>query len=261
MSLRLEGKVAVVTGGAGGIGGGSVRKLAAEGAKVLIADIRGDAAQKLAEEIGDATSAFQFDADSTDSVRQMIETAVQRYGRLDVLHNNAAAVGVYRGGRDAPIAEADLDLWDHAMAVNARGYAAACKFAIPHMIAQGGGSIIQTASASALAGDHIRTAYGASKAAVIALTKYVATQYGRQRIRCNSIAPGIVLTDSSRESLGSQVEFLQRHIPYPRFGEPADIGNLVAFLGSDESSYITGQLICVDGGMLSHLPQYADTIE
>ena len=261
MRGRVEDKVAIVTGGAGGIGSAAVRKFVAEGAQVLVADIRFDAAQAVVDEVGEAASAFEFDAASIDSVQAMVEAAVGRYGRLDILYNNAGAVGVYRGGVDAPIADADFDLWDHAMAVNARGYAAGCKFAIPHMITAGGGSIVQTASASALAGDVIRTAYGASKAAVVALTKYVATQYGPQRIRCNAIAPGIVLTETARHSLGDQVEYLQRHIPFPRFGEPDDVAKLACFLGSDEATYITGQLICVDGGFLSHLPQYAELID
>jgi NAD(P)-dependent dehydrogenase (short-subunit alcohol dehydrogenase family) len=146
------------------------------------------------------------------------------------------------------------------MSVNVRGVMLGCKYAIPHMIAGGGGSIINTASDSALAGDNVRIAYGTSKAAVIALSKYVATQHGRQKIRCNAILPGPILTDSLRQ-YPDLVRIIERQALTTRIGLPEDIAAMAAFLAADESAYVTGQALSVDGGHLAHQPQAADMLE
>jgi NAD(P)-dependent dehydrogenase (short-subunit alcohol dehydrogenase family) len=144
------------------------------------------------------------------------------------------------------------------MTINVTGYLLGCKYAIPHMIAAGGGSIINTASGSGVAGDLARIAYGSSKGAIITMTKYVATQYGRQNIRCNAIAPGVVLTAALEATVPGLKELIHRHVLTPEFGTPDDIAALVAFLASDESRYITGESIGINGGSLAHQPHYAD---
>ena len=145
--------------------------------------------------------------------------------------------------------------------VNLRGYLLGCKYAIPHMIAGGGGSIINTASNSGSAGDLARIAYGASKGAIITMTKYIATQHGKQNIRCNSVAPGVVLTEALSKTVPGLADIIKRHILTPEFGVPDDIAALVAFLASDESRYITGENISISGGGLSHQPHYADLLD
>jgi NAD(P)-dependent dehydrogenase (short-subunit alcohol dehydrogenase family) len=255
MDRRFAGKVAIVTGGGGGIGAATTQRLVAEGATVVVADIDLDAARAVADAAGPSAHAVAFDAGDPASVQRMVDDAVAAHGRLDVLHNNAALTG-QAGDRD--VAEVDFDLWDRIMAVNLRGYVAGCRFAIPHMIASGGGAIVQTSSGSGLAGDLVRTAYGASKAAVISLTQSVATQYGPQGIRCNAIAPGIVLTDAARRNAPQLVELLGRHALTTRLGSAEDIAALVCFLASDEAGYISGQVISCDGGAFAHVPQYAD---
>jgi NAD(P)-dependent dehydrogenase (short-subunit alcohol dehydrogenase family) len=145
------------------------------------------------------------------------------------------------------------------MAVNVRGIMAGVRYAVPHMIAAGGGSIINTASDSGLAGDNVRVAYGTSKGAVITLTKYIAVQHGLQGIRCNAIAPGVIMTEQMKK-YPVLAATIQRHVVTPRLGEPRDIAALAAFLAADESAYITGQTICCDGGHLAHQPQLADML-
>jgi NAD(P)-dependent dehydrogenase (short-subunit alcohol dehydrogenase family) len=133
-----------------------------------------------------------------------------------------------------------------------------CKYAVPAMVASGGGSIINTASGSGAAGDLARIAYGSSKGAIIAMTKYLATQHGHQNIRCNSVSPGVVMTPALEATVPGLKEIIKRHVLTPEFGVPDDIAALVAFLASDESRYITGQDIAINGGSLSHQPHYAD---
>jgi len=255
---RLKGRVAIVTGGGGGIGSAVARRLVAEGARVGIADIDVDTANRAAAPLGEQAIALQFDAAEPASVQAMVEQTVARFGRLDILHNNAALTDPARQGQDTTAVDIPVEIWNATMAINATGYLLGCKYAIPHMIKAGGGSIINTASNSGLAGDLARIAYGTSKGAIIAMTKYVATQYGRQRIRCNSISPGVVLTQALERTVPGLKEIIYRHILTPEFGVPDDIAALVAFLASDESRYITGENISISGGGLSHQPHCAD---
>jgi NAD(P)-dependent dehydrogenase (short-subunit alcohol dehydrogenase family) len=188
----------------------------------------------------------------------MIERTVSRFGRLDILHNNAAMTDPDLQGQDTTAVDIPLDIWNLTMTTNVTGYLLGCKYAIPHMIAAGGGSIINTASGSGHAGDLARVAYGSSKGAILTLTKYVATQYGRQNIRCNAIAPGVIMTPALEATVPGLKEIIARHLLTTRFGRPDDIAALVAFLASDESGYITGATIDIDGGGLAHQPHYAD---
>src|SRR5437879_9385438 len=193
---RLEGKIALITGGAGGIGAATGRRLTQEGATVVLADIDFDRALAVAAEIGGEASAVRYDAEDVETIRAMVATTVERHGRLDILHNNAAITASAIQRQDTTAADIPLEIWDRVMAVNLRGYLAASKHAIPEMLANGGGAIINTASGSALAGDLVRIAYGTSKAGILAMTRYIATQHGRQGIRCNAVAPGLILTEA-----------------------------------------------------------------
>jgi NAD(P)-dependent dehydrogenase (short-subunit alcohol dehydrogenase family) len=257
---RLEGKIAIVTGGGGGIGSAVARRFVSEGAKVAVADIFEDSAKRTVDDLGSDGIAIQFDAASPESVKAMVERTIEHFGRLDILHNNAAMTDPIKGPQDTTAVDIPIDIWREILDVNLTGYMLGCKYAVPHMIAGGGGSIINTASNSGSAGDLARIAYGSSKGAIIALTKYVATQHGRQNIRCNSIAPGVVLTDALEKTVPGLKEIIKRHILTPEFGVPDDIAALVAFLASDESRYITGENISISGGGLIHQPHYADLI-
>ncbi|MFJ9445211.1 SDR family NAD(P)-dependent oxidoreductase [Kitasatospora sp. NPDC101235] len=258
---RLDEKVVIVTGAASGIGAATARRVALEGAATVLADIDVEGARRLAHEISDAGgSALAVEADLADpvSVRAMVATTVERFGGLDVLHNNAADTRL-AARQDLAVAEADPDVWDRTMTVNLRGTMLAIQAALPHLVARGGGSIINTSSAAGLSGDLRNPAYGASKAAVISLTRYVATQAGKDGVRCNAIAPGLIVTDASRGSAqGSMHDMMLRHHLTPRLGRPEDVAALVVFLASDESGFITGQTLSVDGGLLAHQPYYAD---
>jgi NAD(P)-dependent dehydrogenase (short-subunit alcohol dehydrogenase family) len=255
---RLQDKVAIVTGGGGGIGAAVAKRLVGEGARVAIADLFEESAVKAAEHLGDQAFPIRFDAAEPESVKEMIERTVARFGRIDILHNNAALTDPERQSQDTTAIDIPLDIWNATMSINLTGYLLGCKYALPHMIAGGGGSIINTASGSGIAGDLARIAYGSSKAAIIALTKYVATQHGHQGIRCNAIAPGVILTPALSRTVPGLADIIKRHVLTPRFGTPEDIAALVAFLASDESGYITGETISINGGSLSHQPHYAD---
>jgi NAD(P)-dependent dehydrogenase (short-subunit alcohol dehydrogenase family) len=258
---RLTGKVAIVTGGGGGIGSAVARRFVSEGAKVAVADLFMDSAGAVANELGDAVIAIQFDASDATSVEAMVETTLKHFGRLDILHNNAAMTDPVKSQMDTDAVTIPINIWDEIIDVNLRGYMLGCKYAIPHMIAGGGGSIINTASNSGSAGDLARIAYGASKGAIITMTKYIATQHGMQNIRCNSVAPGVVLTEALSKTVPGLADIIKRHILTPEFGVPGDIAALVAFLASDESRYITGENISISGGGLSHQPHYADLMD
>jgi NAD(P)-dependent dehydrogenase (short-subunit alcohol dehydrogenase family) len=256
---RLNGKIAIITGAASGIGKATARRVAAEGARVVVADMDADGAKRVADAIsaaGGEATAVQADLSSTDEARAMVQAAVTAYGGVDILHNNAAATHL-AATRDLPVSAADPDVWDETMRVNLRGPMVAIQAAAPHMIARGGGSVINTASGAGLAGDLRNPAYGASKAALISLTRYVATEFGKQGIRCNAISPGFIVIPGKPGRDAVRATMLRHHLT-SRLGRPEDIASLVVFLASDESSFITGQNICVDGGMTAHQPYVAD---
>jgi NAD(P)-dependent dehydrogenase (short-subunit alcohol dehydrogenase family) len=255
----LKGKVAVVTGGASGIGAAACRRFVEEGARVAIGDIDGQRAAALATELGSAALAVHFDAGDVTSVEQLINSTVKQFGRLDFLFNNAALMANEVIRRDSNPVEIEFDLWDRVQRVNARGYLAGCKYAIPHMLRVGGGAIVMTASGSGVLGDIANIAYGASKAAIMSMARYVATQYGKQNIRCNAINPGLIRTEGGKQNVyGPMVDIMARNTLVPRLGKAEDVAAMAVFLCSDDGEFITGQSIGVDGGMLSHMPYYAD---
>jgi NAD(P)-dependent dehydrogenase (short-subunit alcohol dehydrogenase family) len=259
---RLAGKVAIVTGAASGIGRATALRLAQEGASVVVADVNGPGAAAVAKEIeaaGGAAIGQPADVSDEASVVAMIDAAVKRFGGLDVLHNNAAAVDPALMSRDGDVADLAIEVLDRTLAVNLRGPMLGCKHAIPRMLERGGGAIVNTSSASALVGDPVRTAYGISKAGLDSLTRYVATQYGKRGIRCNSIAPGVVATPALAANVPPEmIAIYERSHLTPRLGRPEDIAAVVAFLASDDAAFVTGQTLSVDGGLLAHHPAFGE---
>jgi NAD(P)-dependent dehydrogenase (short-subunit alcohol dehydrogenase family) len=254
---RLNGKVAIVTGGGGGIGGATARALAREGASVLVVDVNEEAAAAVAEGIRDAGGVaenFRADLSEEQDVEAVMAEVVKRFGRLDVLHNNAALTDSDFLSADTAVTELSLEVWQRTLAVNLTSQMLMCKHAVPIMADQGGGSIINMSSGASLKGDRTRTAYGVSKAGVNALTMYVATSHGKKGIRANTILPGLVITDAVRAHLKEEMlASLSKATLTPSVGQPEDIADVVVFLASDESRYITGQMLAVDGGMSAHV--------
>jgi NAD(P)-dependent dehydrogenase (short-subunit alcohol dehydrogenase family) len=257
----LSGRVAIVTGAASGIGRASALARARAGASVLVADVDAAGAARVAAEVGDAGGRAlgrRTDVSDPDSAAAMVAAAVEGFGGLDILHNNAALTDPAVIGADGELAELDLSVWERTLAVNLRGPMLGCKYALPRMLERGGGSIVNTSSASGLTGDLLRVAYGVSKAGVDALTRYVATQYGKRGIRCNAIAPGVIATPALEKNVAPELIaiFEQSHLT-PRLGSPEDVAALVVYLASDAAGFITGQILCVDGGLLAHHPTFA----
>ena len=261
MGTRLQSKVAIVTGSASGIGRECALALAREGASVVVGDLDIDGAHKVSAQISDhggQAHAAQVDLGDSMSVESLVRQAVSRFGRLDILHNNAAATHM-AANRDLDVADMDPDVWDATMRINLKGTMLATKHALPHLVAAGGGSIVNTSSGASLGGDLGHTAYGVSKAAINALTRYTAAQYGKAGIRCNAVAPGLIVTPASADNYaGPRGDLMLRHILTSRLGVPSDIASMVVFLCSPDAEFVTGQVISVDGGAGSHLPHLAD---
>jgi len=245
--------VAIVTGSGSGIGEATARLMAREGASVVVADIDGTEAERVAGELDGAVAA-EVDVSDESSVIRMIETAVESFGGLDVLHNNASDAST--NALDMDIVTLDMAIFDRLVAVNLKGQFMGCKHAIPHMLARGGGSIVNTASIEGFVGRGVRAAYGAAKAGVVLLTKSVASQYGARGIRCNAVAPGLVLTPALKHhyTTPERLEASQALYPMPRLCAPEDVANAVLFLASQEAAYINGTTLMVDGGATVYMP-------
>lgn len=258
----MAGKVAIVTGGAMGIGRAAAMALAARGAQVMIADINPQRAEETAGEIRDkgmVARTCRCDVGQESEIRAAVSTTLGAFGGIDILFNNAALTAKEDSSRDRLACDLEIELWDRVMAVNLRGPWLFAKFVIPEMLKRGGGVILNTSSVASMRGQLGNTAYTTSKAGINGLTLAIATQYGKDGIRCNAIAPGFI-GDTNATSAIPETYHLQSlaHVLTPYLGQAADIGNLVAFLASDEARYITGQIINCDGGVTSHAPQYAD---
>ncbi len=259
---RFVDKVAVITGAGGGVGRATALRLASEGADVVAIDIVADRAEEtaaLAADYGVSALALTTDVSQESSVVAAIDRVMSRFGRLDVMHNNAASLGPDVFGRDLDLVDLDVETWDRTMAVNARGVMLGCKHAVPAMRAgRRGGAIVNTASVSALIGDDVRASYGSSKAAIVALTRFVATMYGADGIRCNAVAPALVMTPIAFEQLDERTmkqKAAERVLPDPTL--PENIAAVVAFLASGDAACVTGQLLVADGGTMAHRPDHA----
>lgn len=245
---RIDGKVAIVTGAGSGIGRATAALLAREGARVVVADVTG-AEQETASTIGEGAFAVHADVSKAADVEAMVAAAVDQFGRLDILFNNAGIEGA-----QAPTAECTEDTFDRVISVNLKGVFLGMKFAIPAMIQSGGGSIINAASVAGLVGFPNIPAYCASKGGVIQLTKTAALEYATQNIRVNATCPGIISTPMvERFSGGTDAgrEQMAALEPVKRMGTADEVAALVLFLASDESSFVTGAALPVDGGFVA----------
>jgi NAD(P)-dependent dehydrogenase (short-subunit alcohol dehydrogenase family) len=261
----LAGKVAIVTGAGSGIGQRIAQVLAERGARVVVAASREATAQGTTQLIRDAggevASVFGDLADSA-TPQKIVDAAIAAFGRVDILVNNAAVTDAATLAKDANIADMDGPTWERVLKVNTIAPALLCKAAIPHMIEGGGGSIIMVASGRGVQGDLGLPAYGASKAALINLALNVATQYGKQGIRANSVVVGMVLTAPVIAATGpGMIELFTGHHLTPYVAEPQDIAEPIAFLASDAARFITGATLAVDGGMTSHAAPFADVLK
>ena len=252
--MRLENKVALITGSGSGIGRAAALRFAEEGAKVVVVDWKVEGGREtvaMIESNGGEAVFVEADVSQAEDVKRMVETTVSTYGRLDILFNNAA-VQVF--GTLPNTSEAD---WHKVMDVNLKGVYLGCKYAIPHMVAQGGGSIVNTSSALGLVGDPDLPAYGATKGGILAMSKAMAQAHGKENIRINSICPGDVDTPIVAEYFDQQPdpEEARRQVASEyalgRIADPREIANVALFLASDESSFLTGTEIIVDGGLTS----------
>ncbi|WP_029351033.1 SDR family oxidoreductase [Bosea sp. 117] len=249
--MRLKDKTAIITGSAAGIGEAAAELFVREGARVLLADRNGEGVRELAQRLGPQAAAIEADVSSSAEVKRMVDTAVERFGRLDILANNAGY------GIPGTVVDTEEDAWDALMAVNLKGVFLCSKYAIPVMAAQGGGTIVNTASNVANMGIYDRAAYCASKGGVAALTKAMALDHADQNIRVNCVAPGVtwstyfdgmVATHPDPEGFKHK---LKARSPMHRWAQPVEIANAILWLASDEASFATGAMFTVDGGMSS----------
>ena len=255
---NLSGQVAVVTGGALGIGGGTARRLAADGASVLIADINGEAAEQNAariREAGGIAEAIVADVSKSADIRRAIDTAVERWGKLTILVNNAFGVAAMAKGTALEVEEDD---WDRGFAVLVKALFVGAKHAVPLMQAAGGGTIINLSSVHGILAAPRALVYDTGKAAVIGLTRQLAVDFGPLGIRVNAICPGHIVTEHIGrrwEDNPDGLRFFDQQYPLRRTGTPADIAAAIAFLCSEDASFITGQALTVDGGLTIQLQE------
>ena len=243
--IELNGKKAIITGGAGGIGLAAARTFAKAGAEVIIADINEEAGKKAAEETG--ATFIRCDVSCSQDVQKVIAAA---NGKLDILYNNA---GVYWNGRDGRITEIEEDNWEKIIAINLRSVYLFCKYSLPLLMKQGG-SIINTASSAGMIGIPNCDAYTATKGAIVQLTKSMAAEYGRYNVRVNCISPAAIMTPMVKESnppdsTFDENSFLNLRTPLRRYGTPEEIADLACYLASDQATYLNGAIIAADGGI------------
>jgi NAD(P)-dependent dehydrogenase (short-subunit alcohol dehydrogenase family) len=255
---RLDGKVAIITGGASGMGEATARIFVREGARVVIGDVQREKGEAVAASLGAACVFRPVDVSSSEDVRGLVRHAVDSFGKLDIMYNNAGI-----GGGEGSIMECSEETFDRIIAVDLKAVWLGMKHCLPYLIQSGGGSIITTASVSAFMGMRGQGAYGAAKGGVVQLTRVCAIEFADQGIRANCICPGGTATPliwanpasqvhSTPEEVRARMKYVQ---PIPRAGEPEDIANAALWLASDESSFVTGQAITVDGGWMASARQ------
>jgi len=250
--MRLEAKVALITGSGSGIGRAMALAFAAEGARIFAADVRGDDAEATATLVRDAggeAGAREIDVTETAQVQAMVRACLHRFGRIDVLLNNAGI------GSTQTVVDTPEELWESVFAVNVRGIFLGCKYTIPHMIEAGGGSIVNTASVAGLVGLKNRAAYCASKGAVVSLTRAIAADHVHQGLRCNCICPGTVdspwvgrLLDAAPDPAAERAALVARQ-PMGRLGTPEEVARAAVYLASEDAAFITGSALVIDGGL------------
>ena len=254
---RLSGKVAIVTGSTSGIGIGIAKVYAKEGAQVIICGRREARGQEVVDEIvaeGGKASYHHMDITQAESIEALMADTAKEYGKIDILVNNAANVAL----KDGRVDELTLEMFDDIVQSDLRGTFYAIKCALPFMLENGGGSIVNIGSMASCGGDLGSTAYACAKAGVDILTQYTAQQYGKQNIRCNCIRPGLIVTPQNEAKVPQALkDIFLGSIMVNRYGCPEDIAHAAVYFGSDESAYVTGQIINVDGGMNSHAPTVA----
>jgi NAD(P)-dependent dehydrogenase (short-subunit alcohol dehydrogenase family) len=249
--MRLDGKVALITGGASGMGRVASALFAREGAKVVLTDVADEAGEATAAEIRDAGGEAAYvhaDVSREADAKTMVDAAVDRFGGLHVLYNNAGVMLPEDGSVDAT----DERIWDITLGVNVKGVAFGCKYGVPAMIASGGGSIVNVASFVAWMGAATsQTAYTTSKGAVLAMTREIAVEYARRGVRCNALCPGPIETPLLMQLLSDDAKRQRRfvHIPMGRLGQAEEIARAALFLAGDDSSFMTGASLIVDGGI------------
>ncbi|MFI5018816.1 MAG: SDR family NAD(P)-dependent oxidoreductase [Dongiales bacterium] len=249
--MRLKGKRAFISGAGSGIGEAAALKFAAEGARVILADIRSPAVEAVAARIvaaGGEAQAVSGNIADPEQCRHMIDEGAMRLGGLDLMFNNA---GIVLGEDTGPV-ETPLEIWEQTIRVNLTGVFLACKFGIPHLLRAGGGAVVNNASVVALVGSaYPQIAYTAAKGGVVAMTREMAVLYGRKGLRFNSVCPGPVGTSLVRAFIKEESNWETRRpsMPMGRLGTVEEVANLVAFLVSDEASYITGAAYAADGGI------------
>ncbi len=254
---RLSGRTAIIVGSATGAGRATALRFAAEGAQVVVADVNEAGAKEVVDEIGGLGAeaiAVTVDLRDEESIREMIRVSLERFSKIDILHNNAAALHLISQDRD--LCDLEAGVIDDTFAVNVRGPMLTCKHVIPTMLAAGRGVIINTASMAGVQADDGLVAYSASKAALMSLTRSIATLYGRKGIRCNTIAPNLMLTKRAIEKFSAEdlrLKLSERLLS--RLGTPEDLAGVALFLATEESSYIQGQVIVMDGGDSVHRPK------
>jgi NAD(P)-dependent dehydrogenase (short-subunit alcohol dehydrogenase family) len=251
--MRLKDKVAIITGGGSGIGREAAFLFAAEGAKVVVADVNEKGGQEVVTTLKEKRADALFvktEISKAQSVEELIKTTEGSFGRLDVMYNNA---GIFPDA-DGSVLDTSEEVWDLVMNVNLKGVFFGCKYAIPAMLRSGGGSIINVASFVALMGAAVpQIAYTASKGGVLSMTREIAVEFARKNIRANALCPGPVETPLTRTILSNEEKRQRRlvHIPPGRFAQPQEIANAALFLASDESSFVNGATFTVDGGITS----------
>ena len=247
--MKLENKIAVITGGASGIGGAGTRRFAEEGAAVIILDINDQAGKALEAEFPSVLY-IHTDISSEEAVKEAFSKIEEKYGRVDVLYNNAS---VFLGGRDGRLGDVAEDIWKKVLSINLDGTYHCTKYALPLMMERGG-AIINTASSAGVVGIPGCAAYTATKGATVTMTRSLAVDYGKYNIRTNCIAPAAIETEMVKQSNLNDPNFdnnffLKQITPLRRWGKPEDVAALAAFLASDEASYLNGVIIPCDGGI------------
>src|SRR3954466_7969725 len=242
---RFSGKVAFITGGARGIGRATAQAFAAEGARVIVADVDAEASEATARALGGGAIGVGLDVADPQSVKSVVATALSRAERIDILVNNAGIT------RDASLLKTSDEAWDSVIAVNLTGTFYMTREVAPHMVARGSGSILNASSVVGVYGNFGQSNYVATKSGVIGMTRVWARELGRKGVRVNAIAPGFIATDMTAKMPEDVLEGMKKRTPLGRLGSPEDVARAYVFLASDDASFINGQVLGVDGGLVA----------